>query len=104
MQFVSLIPTGSLCFGPGTSIEEFKAMATINVLHVGAAFPRLARPGVLARVAQAWSNWRQTHRAAAAGQYLVELDDHMLQDLGISRAQAAFMASRPLLRARWNDR
>jgi uncharacterized protein YjiS (DUF1127 family) len=29
------------------------------------------------------------------------MDDHMLKDLGVSRAQAQFMASRPLLRAWW---
>lgn len=38
-------------------------------------------------MSRAWRNHR-TRR------YLTEMDDHMLSDLGISRAQAAFEASR----------
>lgn len=33
-------------------------------------------------------------RVAMSRRYLVEMDDHMLHDLGISRAQANFEASR----------
>jgi uncharacterized protein YjiS (DUF1127 family) len=42
-------------------------------------------------VARAWRNFTTRRQ-------LGELDDRMLQDLGISRAQAQFEANRPLWR------
>jgi uncharacterized protein YjiS (DUF1127 family) len=58
--------------------------------------PRLARAlGWFGRVLRRWGE------TVRVGRYLAEMDDHMLKDLGVSRAQAQFMASRPLLRAWW---
>ncbi len=44
--------------------------------------------------AGAWQAVTRAVRAAASRRQLAELDDRMLQDLGISRAQAQFEASR----------
>ena len=46
---------------------------------------------VRSRLAQAWRNYNSRRDLAA-------LDDRMLQDLGISRAQAQFEANRPIWR------
>ncbi len=51
--------------------------------HVGAAI-----------IARAWAFAVAAHRAAVSRHQLREMDDRMLQDLGISRAQAEFEASR----------
>jgi uncharacterized protein YjiS (DUF1127 family) len=52
-------------------------------------FPAIS--GVFGRI---WRVVAQAARLAATRRELAELDDRMLQDLGISRAQAAFEASR----------
>ena len=50
---------------------------------------RSARVGFGQLMAYAW-------RVVSTRQGLAELDDRMLKDLGVSRAQAAFEASRPV--------
>jgi uncharacterized protein YjiS (DUF1127 family) len=67
----------------------------ITTLHGSMHFPR-ARLSALAaharaRLAEAWHNFT-TRRE------LAEMDDRMLKDLGISRAQAQFEANRPIWR------
>jgi uncharacterized protein YjiS (DUF1127 family) len=36
------------------------------------------------------ARWRHARRLRETRRYLAQMDDHMLQDLGVSRAQAAF--------------
>jgi uncharacterized protein YjiS (DUF1127 family) len=36
------------------------------------------------------ARWRHARQVAEARRYLAQMDDHMLQDLGVSRAQALF--------------
>jgi len=71
-----------------------EAMAT-TTLHGSLHFPRdrvAAVAGIArARLASAWRNFT-TRRE------LMEMDDRMLKDLGISRAQAHFEANRPIWR------
>jgi uncharacterized protein YjiS (DUF1127 family) len=56
------------------TLPMFRARAQSNIGHV---------------LAYVW-------RVATTRQTLAELDDRMLKDLGISRAQAQFEASRPI--------
>ena len=45
----------------------------------------------LGRLAQAlWARWQYAREVRATQRTLAQMDDHMLQDLGVSRAQAAF--------------
>ena len=54
---------------------------------------RLAGASILAR------HWiASTRQGVASRRELRDLDDRMLKDLGISRAQAEFLASRPVRR------
>ena len=41
-------------------------------------------------VAAVWARWRMAARERATRRYLEEMDDHMLNDLGVSRAQVLF--------------
>lgn len=52
------------------------------------AAARTPRPGLLARVGRAAATWRQRRQLAA-------LDAHLLNDLGISAAEAQREAARP---------
>ena len=54
---------------------------------------RLAGASVLA-----WQWIASTRQSIASRRELRDLDDRMLKDLGISRAQADFLASRPVRR------
>ncbi len=45
-------------------------------------------------VARLWHGFEQAMQARTLRRELLQLDDRMLQDLGISRAQAAFEADR----------
>ncbi len=53
-----------------------------------------SRHSVGAMVGAAMGAAARMVRVAMSRRYLVEMDDHMLHDLGISRAQANFEASR----------
>ena len=55
-----------------------------------------AGPGApFARAAAAlFAAWRRARQRAATRRYLTEMDEHMLQDLGVSRAQASFELDR----------
>ncbi len=53
-----------------------------------------ARHAGAAVASRAFEMARAIHRAAVSRHQLREMDDRMLQDLGISRAQAQFEASR----------
>jgi len=57
-----------------------------------------SRNSARALAARALGGLGRMLRVATSRRYLVEMDDHMLHDLGISRAQANFEASR----APWN--
>ena len=56
----------------------------------------LSRPGTRVGVhlqraaASLLAGWRYRRQMAATRRYLADMDEHMLQDLGVSRAQAAF--------------
>jgi uncharacterized protein YjiS (DUF1127 family) len=74
--------------------KEDLAMS-MTTLHGSMHFPRgrmmAFTTHVGERIARAWRNFT-TRR------HLAEMDDRMLQDLGISRAQAQFEANRPIWR------
>ena len=61
-------------------------------------FLPLSRPrnSAGAMIARAFHVIGRMARVAMSRRYLAEMDDHMLHDLGISRAQACFEASRPI--------
>lgn len=44
------------------------------------------------------ARWRHARRIAETRRYLSQMDDHMLADLGVSRAQASFELDRA---SRW---
>jgi uncharacterized protein YjiS (DUF1127 family) len=56
---------------------------------------RRVRP-LSATVQDTWRWLKRTVDIMASRRHLAEMDDRTLQDLGISRAQAQFEASRPL--------
>jgi len=58
-------------------------------------FPRLRRPAAwrLAMAALA-ARWVQARRRREARRYIAQMDEHMLSDIGISRAQALFEIDR----------
>ncbi len=62
---------------------------------------RLVRNGVSlsGRLAAGWRAMARAIERRASRRNLAELDDRMLKDLGISRAQAEFEASRPVWQA-----
>ena len=62
----------------------------MSALQMAAPFARVWHG--IAHVMQSW----------AARQDLCQLDDRMLKDLGISRAQAEFEASRSMWQAPWH--
>lgn len=82
-------------------------MSTVQFLNTTQLAARRNRPGagngVFARVGRAWRAWVKARRTVRAGRYLIQMDEHMLKDIGVSRAQAVFMASRPELGVRWHD-
>ncbi len=47
------------------------------------------------------TRWREARKLAETRRYLSEMDDHMLQDLGVSRAQAFFEVDEA---QRWRQR
>ncbi len=55
-----------------------------------------ARPTLRHRLALAWHAVDSAVAHWASRRRLADLDAHMLKDLGISRAQAEFEASRPI--------
>ena len=55
-----------------------------------------ARPHWQDRLAHAWSALRAMQRAAATRRQLGALDDRALSDIGVSRAQAQFLAEAPV--------
>lgn len=61
-------------------------------------FLQLSQPrnGAGAMIVRAFHVIGRMVRVAMSRRYLAEMDDHMLHDLGISRAQACFEASRPI--------
>lgn len=69
-------------------------MTTI-ALHRNSAVPRSSRDKVKFDLR---SFFARTWRNYVTRRQLAELDDRMLQDLGISRAQAHFEATRPIWR------
>jgi uncharacterized protein YjiS (DUF1127 family) len=66
---------------------------TLPHLHVGV--------GVGRTVHRLLARWRQARRIAEARRAISEMDDHMLRDLGVSRAPAYFEVDRA---SRWRRR
>ena len=64
---------------------------TVVKLHFA---PR--RIGFQARLALAWQSVRHAYRDASTRRQLAMLDDRALSDIGISRAQAQFIAESPV--------
>ncbi len=60
-------------------------------LHVTRTIP--TGPGVLAQIGARLAAWFQQ---AATRRQLADLDDRALSDIGIGRAQAQFLAERPV--------
>lgn len=60
-------------------------------LHLSAPSAAPGLRGLLAAAVERLTLWRDRSRERA---YLVRLDDHTLHDIGLSRAQAEFEASR----------
>ena len=51
----------------------------------------LPRSGELARAAAAvWARWQHRRKTRETRRYLAEMGEHMLHDIGVSRAQALF--------------
>jgi uncharacterized protein YjiS (DUF1127 family) len=46
------------------------------------------------------ARWQHARRLAETRRYLAQMDDHMLADLGVSRAQAAFELDHAMQRPR----
>ena len=60
------------------------------------AWPRQPARGALRRtLATAWARWMQMRQRRETMRCLAEMDDHMLSDLGVSRAQLNFELDRP---------
>ena len=55
-----------------------------------------AQPRWQDRLAHAWASLRAMQRDAATRRQLATLDDRALSDVGISRAQAQFIAEMPV--------
>ena len=55
-----------------------------------------SRPALQHRLAHAWQAVRAAYRNAATRRQLGSLDDRALADIGISRAQAQFVAEAPI--------
>ncbi len=55
-----------------------------------------ARPTLRDRLAFAWTTFRAAYADAQTRRQLAELDDRSLSDIGISRAQAQFLAEPPV--------
>jgi uncharacterized protein YjiS (DUF1127 family) len=71
--------------------KEATMSQTVIKLHFAPA-----RPSVRQRLEQAWVAFRAAQRAASTRRQLAALDDRALSDIGISRAQAQFLAETPV--------
>ena len=67
-----------------------------GIIDCGSTSPRRAGIGysVSDAIARGWHSVRAVARALTTRQRLLDMDDRMLADLGISRAQAQFELSR----------
>jgi uncharacterized protein YjiS (DUF1127 family) len=60
------------------------------------AWPRrCSRSGFRRVLAAAWARWTEARQRRETMRYLSHMDDHMLSDLGVSRAQLFFEMDRP---------
>jgi uncharacterized protein YjiS (DUF1127 family) len=60
------------------------------------AWPRRrSRGGFRRALAAAWARWMEARQRRETMRYLAQMDDHMLSDLGVSRAQLFFEMDRP---------
>ncbi len=58
---------------------------------IGLTLPFARVGGGFGRAASAlWARWTYARQMRETRHYLEQMDDHMLQDLGVSRAQAGF--------------
>ena len=63
--------------------------------RVGSRRARYAPPGVAQRVLWTLREWRQRARDRSQ---LAQLDDRMLRDIGLTRADAEFLSNKPYWR------
>jgi uncharacterized protein YjiS (DUF1127 family) len=61
--------------------------------QIGAGFSRVAT-GLRHTAGVLFAQWQYARKMRETQRYLSQMDDHMLADLGVSRAQAAFEADR----------
>jgi uncharacterized protein YjiS (DUF1127 family) len=85
MQFVFLIPMA----GPNSAAKEELTMAILDTLHLG----DLRHPG-LPRLSARLAPLVAMLEAARTRRCLARLDERMLQDIGLSRADALAEAER----------
>ena len=67
-------------------------MSTLTLTH-SFAFSRVSS-GIGRAAALLVTRWQQARRLRETRRYLEQMDDHMLQDLGVSRSQALFELDR----------
>ncbi len=64
---------------------------TLPFAQIGAGFSRVAS-GLRHAAGALFAQWQHARKVRQTQKYLAEMDDHMLADLGVSRAQAMFEA------------
>jgi uncharacterized protein YjiS (DUF1127 family) len=70
---------------------------TLPLAQLGAGLSRIAT-GIGHAASALLAQWQHARKVRQTQKYLAEMDDHMLADLGVSRAQAGFEADRA---SRW---
>lgn len=84
---------GALPAPCGRALKE----AAMTVIHLTLSATRRQRRGAGWRILlAAWAaRWQQARRVRQARRYILEMDERMLSDIGVSRAQALFEIDRP---------
>jgi uncharacterized protein YjiS (DUF1127 family) len=68
---------------------------TATVFRVSWGTPRQARGAARGRVMRALTTLREWRRRAKGRRELARLDERMLRDIGVTRAEAVFLSSKP---------
>ncbi|MDA8250105.1 MAG: DUF1127 domain-containing protein [Rhodospirillales bacterium] len=71
-----------------------EAAMTVVQLALSATRRRQRRAGWRALLSAWAARWQQARRLRQARRYILEMDEHMLSDIGVSRAQALFEIDR----------
>ncbi len=77
-----------------SGFQDFTHFGASSAKLAPVGSPQSAAPRAGSPLARVWDGLRFAMRAVASRHDLAEMDDRMLKDLGISRAQAQFEASR----------